>query len=162
VRRHLRRIDALLAALLLSSCSAPPRVSVLVIRGEGTPEIGDLTRLRLIVRTCDSNQPALAQNVPLTDPEAIEGPVVPGTSFYVWLQGWEPCNPPCIPEGQAQPNDCTCVGDEVPPAQIFKYEACTDWLEANANVRRTLTLAPKADPPLCPPAPLTAADCMTP
>ena len=153
-----------LVLMALCACSAPPTMSLLVIRGDGTPELSDLSRLRLIVRTCDSNQPALAQNVPTdgAQPPKIEGPVVPGTSFYVWLQGWEPCNPPCIPEGEAQPDDCTCVGDEVPAAQIFKYEACTDWLEADTDTRRTLTIAPKAVPPLCPPMGLSGEECKSP
>jgi hypothetical protein len=155
----------LLAALALAfGCNAPPTVSVLVIRGDGTPDLTDLARLRLVVRTCDSNQPAVAQNIPIDgeQPPSIDGAVVPGTSFYVWLQGWEPCNPPCIPEMNAEHDDCTCIADDVPAAQILNYEACTDWIDTSADIRRTLTLAPKADPPLCPPAPLTGAACKAP
>ena len=150
-----------IAALL--GCSAPPTVSVLVIRGEGTPELSDLTRLRLVVRTCDE-QVAVAQNLPLDDPEKIEAPLIPGTNFYVWLQGFEACNPPCVPEADTNPemSVCTCYAGEDPTEQIMTYEACTNWLAADADIRRTLTLSPRAEPPLCPPPALAESECVPP
>ncbi len=159
--------SALLAlALALPACSGPPTVSVLLLRGDGTPELSDLTRLRLIVRRCDSDKPVLAQNIPIdgADTPKLPGALVPGTSFYVWIQGWEHCNPPCIPETELDPdsNVCTCFDGEDPPEQVYRYEACTDWLDTNTDVRRTLTLAPKASPALCPPAPLVGAACKAP
>lgn len=151
---------ALLASI--TACNAPPTVSVLVVRGEGVPAISKLARLRLIVRSCDSPQPSIAENLPLTSPPSIEGPIVPGTSFYLWLQGWEACNPPCVPENPTEPNPdpCTCFANETPIEQRLGYEACTNWRDADTDIRLTLTLSPKAG--LCPPAPLPATDCKTP
>lgn len=155
---------ALLAATTAVACSpSPPTLSLVLMPDPDTPPLTDLTRLRLIVRTCDTNQLALARDIPLngTPPEKLEAPVLPGTTFYAWLQGWEECNPPCIPEESADEDDCTCVNAE-PPSQIFNYEGCTDWIEAENNTLRAIPFAPKSADRLCPPDPLPREDCATP
>jgi hypothetical protein len=148
---------------ILAACSPPPTLSLVVAPEQGTvPPIASLARLRLIIRTCDSNEPALAENIPIrggADP--IEAPVIPGTTFYAWIQGWEECNPPCKLESEARDDDCTCVQDAVPPAQVFKYEGCTDWIESPDDDRRTLPFAPKSNPRLCPPS-MDRVVCKTP
>lgn len=162
-----RAAEAVLLLTLFASAAAcspsPPTLSLVLTPDQDTPPLTDLTRLRLIVRTCDSNQLALAKDIPLdgTPTEKLEAPVLPGTTFYAWLQGWEECNPPCIPEDQADEDDCTCV-NAVPAAQIFNYEGCTKWIEAEENTRRTIPFAPKTTPRLCPPEPLPRGDCATP
>lgn len=148
------RRAALTLALLLGCGAEPPLVALDVAQAQGTAPILGLERLRLIVQSCSAATPIVSQNLAVRDEARapIEAPLVPGTSFYAWLQGWLECVGPCVPPESAQPGDCTCVSDgDTAPAQLLALEACTDWAEAQEAVTLKLTLAPPAG--LCPPAP---------
>ncbi len=140
---------------LLVACGAePPLVALDVAQVEGTAPILGLERLRLIVQSCSAATPIISQNLAVRDDARppIEVPLLPGTSFYAWLQGWLECVGPCVPPESAQPGECTCVSDgDTAPAQLLALEACTDWAEAQEAVTLKLTLAEPAG--LCPPAP---------
>lgn len=138
----------------LLGCGAEvPVVALDVTQAEGTAPILGLERLRLVVQSCGQAEPLFAQNLVIRgDRPPIEAPLLPGTAFYAWLQGWLECVGPCVPPESAQPGDCTCVTDgDTAPAQLLSLEACTDWATAETGVTLKLTLAPPAG--LCPPAP---------
>lgn len=153
----------LVLLLLMTACSAPPNVTIDLRRSDEVPPLRGLARLRMIVRVCDQSELALAQNLPLdAGTVPIEAPVNPGDLFYVWLQGWDECNPPCVadtPDAMSQ-QSCVCVDDgQTPPNQIFRYEACSAWVRATEDALVPLTLA-AVEPGrrLCPPTPRTSCE----
>ena len=162
-RREARLRVALMAmAVLLGSCGpTPPRVSISVRLGSNAPPIGGLARLRLLVRECEKKEPTVAMNLAKTAPdgnEQLDAPVEPGKSFYVWVQAWQECNPPCVPLSSAQVSDCACVED-LPRAQVLTAEACSDWIKATEDqTELTLTLHPINAQRLFPPLPLRDCD----
>ncbi len=165
---QLRRASHLLWALALVGCGdSAPLVEINVVPDPSFP-IPGLARLELIVRQCDSQLLAVRESI---DPMGsgspqLAAPIEPGTSFYVWLQGWVACpeGTPCVPERTANAGDCTCVGGDGPSAQIFSGEACSAWIMAGeAGKTETLTLSPidwtRPQTRLCPPADLPEGQC---
>ena len=153
-----------LCAVTFACGDAPPTVSVIVGQAASARPISELSRLRLLVRACAEDQLAIAEDLPVTPGgrPRFEAAVPPGEVFYVWLQGWAKCEAgvACLPEGQAEPSDCTCVGDDAAPAQILVSEACSGWLrtsEVGAQLSLTLNSVERGLARLCPPA--RPADC---
>ncbi len=159
MKRLVFAVAALAAAL--SACGAPPTVAIDLRRSNQVPPLAGLARLRMIVRVCGQSELALAQNLPLDGSgDPLEASVTPGDLFYVWLQGWEECVGPCVPDSADAMNQqaCVCIEDgQTPMNQIFRYEACSDWARAEEDALIPLTLAPvNPDQRLCPPAPMTS------
>lgn len=146
---------------VLAGCGGPPTVAIDLRRSNDVPPLAGLARLRMIVRVCGQNELAAAQNLPLDGSGApIEAGVTPGELFYVWLQGWEECTGPCVPDSADAMNQqaCVCIEDgQTPLNQIFRYEACSMWAQSTEDALIPLTLAPvNPDARLCPPPPMTS------
>lgn len=151
------RIPCAVAALLLAAaCSpAPPTVTVVVAEGAGAPDVLGLARLRMVVGVACQDTPVVDQALPVRagDPAPLSTELLPGTEFYVHMQGWLQCNPPCVQPEVAEDGDCVCFDDLDPPAQILRAEGCTDWETAAEDRQVTVTLSDRLG--LCPPAPRT-------
>ena len=159
----MRHAAIALVVLIAGGCGGPPTVSVDLRLAEDIPPLGSLARLRMIVRVCGQNELALADNIDVNaDRVAIEAAVTPGDVFYVWLQGWDECNPPCVEDSLQAMNDqsCVCINDgETPNYQVFRYEACSAWVSATEDALVPLTLSTvDRDSRLCPPAPRSSCD----
>ena len=159
----MRRAAIALIALLGGACGGPAdRVGGPPAR-EDIPPLGSLARLRMIVRVCGQNELALADNIDVgADRVAIEAAVTPGDVFYVWLQGWDECNPPCVEDSLQAMNDqsCVCINDgETPNYQVFPVRGllCVGLRDGDALVPLTLSTVDR-DSRLCPPAPRSSCD----
>lgn len=159
----MRRLLPIVMLLLATACGGPPTVTVDLRLGEATPPVASLARLRLIVRVCGQNELALADNIDTNATDfGVEAAVQPGDTFYVWLQGWDQCNPPCVEDSLQAMNDqsCVCINDgQTPNYQVFRYEACSAWVSATEDALVPLTLAEvDRDSRLCPPPPRQSCD----
>lgn len=152
----MRRIAPCLALAALLGCGeSSPTVTVAVVQGTGAPDVSGLVRLTMEVRACEVDAPIIDTELPVTGAAPAPQPVdlAPGTPFYVHLQGWLACNPPCVQPDRATTQDCVCVDDPEAPAQILRSEGCTQWTRAEVDRQVTVTLSGTLG--LCPP-PATA------
>jgi hypothetical protein len=148
-------ISTLLLALGAACSPPPPTVTVVVAEGAGAPAVIGLARLQLIVGAACQDTPLVDQALPVQgdDPAPLEVALLPGAEFYVHMQGWLACNPPCIQPDVATAGDCVCFDDLTPSAQILRAEGCTDWRTAAEDTQVTVSLSDRLG--LCPPAPRT-------
>jgi hypothetical protein len=149
----------LVAATLIGilSCGSDPRV-VVSITG---PAPDELVRVRLLVRECGESRFALLHDIDTRGDitlEPLEAAVVPGKTFYVWVQAWSECSitpDMCPDENTAMPGTCLCF-DGDPLGQKLESEACSRWIRAEEGVTEVpLRLGPLSGD--CPPEPLE--DC---
>ena len=148
-----RRVYALLLTFAVACSPAPPRVTVVVAEGAGAPDTAGLARLRLVIGQAGEATPLVDQALPVRggDPAPLEAELLPGADFYVHLQGWLQCNPPCVQPEVADVGDCVCFDDLAPAAQILRAEGCTGWETAAEDRQVTVTLSDRLG--LCPPDP---------
>jgi hypothetical protein len=129
------------------------------------PPLSALARLHLIVRACGKGTLPVNTDIPLTSSgggpaKTIEAALVPGETFYVWLQGWVACTDTCVPGDNAVHGvDCECLPSEDPPQQIMRSEFCTQWEKVDKDESRVQVPAVMQHvvPGTCPAAPIT--DC---
>lgn len=142
--RHL-----IIVAVALAACSPEPPTLAVKLELDNGLTFDDLSRLRLITRSCTDERLAVASDLSLASRpgegsrESFEAEVVPGEAFYVWLQAWRACTERlCVAETSANKGDCICFGELNPPVQQMVGDACTDWTvlqEGTRNIDLTLT-----------------------
>src|SRR5262245_13221659 len=108
---------ALAGALAIACGASEPRVVVSVTGNGGA----DLVRLRWLLRECGESRFALLRDIDTNGPAPVDpfdAAVVPGRSFYVWIQAWESCTlaGPCPNENTSPAGTCLCF-DGVPSEQ---------------------------------------------